>query len=140
MEVCLKPHIFAPHDVNVIPYRWLFLIEGIITAAFGCIGPLIIVGYPREKYSWLSHDEQRYLVLRQRYSTNGQIVPRNEGNSPGLIKEVASRWHIYFQASCWFRLPRLAQSTYTYAPVPSDDHLLQSQCTRLQVCSHSIDK
>ena len=80
-------------------YRWLFLIEGIITCAFGCLGPLMIVGYPRQKYSWLSHDEQRYLILRQRYSTNGQVVARNEGNSPGLIKEVAGRWHIYFQAS-----------------------------------------
>jgi hypothetical protein len=116
-------------------HRWLFLIEGIITCAFGCLGPLMIVGYPRQKYSWLSHDEQRYLILRQRYSTNGQVVPRNEGNSPGLVKEVASRWHIYFQASHRYTVAYIG----FFSLVPNflsfckriDGHLLQPQCVRI---------
>lgn len=71
---------------------------------FGCgiLMPLLIVGHPRDKASWLSHDEQRYLVLRQQFSANGQRTARSEGNSPGLIKEMTKRWHIYPQMVIYF--------------------------------------
>jgi hypothetical protein len=98
-------------------FRWLFLIEGIITFGCGLLGPLLIVGYPKDKHGWLSHDEQRYLVLRQRYSANGQQTARSEGNSPALIKEVAKRWHIYPQMVIYFSHSLLGYSSTFTLPV-----------------------
>jgi hypothetical protein len=90
-------------------YRWLFLIEGIMTFGCGILGPLLIVGYPKDKHGWLSHDEHRYLVLRQKFGANGQTTARSESNAPGLVKEVAKRWHIYPQMIIYF-----SHSLYKY--------------------------
>ncbi|KAH8078634.1 MFS general substrate transporter [Filobasidium floriforme] len=90
-------------------WRWLFLIEGVMTFGCGILGPLLIVGYPKDKHGWLSQDEQRYLMLRQRFSTNGQTTARGESNAPGLVTEVAKRWHIYPQMIIYF-----SHSLYKY--------------------------
>jgi hypothetical protein len=102
--------------------RWLFLIEGVMTFGCGILGPLLIVGYPKDKHGWLSQDEQRYLMLRQRFSTNGQTTARGESNAPGLVKEVAKRWHIYPQMIIYF-----SHSLYEYRRFrPGVSHMLTS--------------
>lgn len=83
--------------------RWILLIEGLITAGFGLLCPFLIIGWPSSsKNSWLTPEEQRYLVLRQQYTVDGAKVPRHTGQSAKLIKEVAGRWHIWLQGLVYY--------------------------------------
>lgn len=97
--------------------RWILLIEGLITAGFGLICPFLIVGWATSKHSWLSHEEQRYLILRQQYTVDGARVARHTGQNAKLVQEVAGRWHIWLQGIVYYAHTMLGYSITFTLPV-----------------------
>ncbi|KAK7433773.1 hypothetical protein CaCOL14_003427 [Colletotrichum acutatum] len=68
-------------------WQWLFIIEGCITIAVGCLGLLLCVDFP-EKWSsrWFSEDEMKFLKLRVKYR-DGPVPP-----------DMTFRWSVFFEA------------------------------------------
>jgi MFS family permease len=44
-------------------WRWIFIIEGIVTIAAGLIGPLFLVEFP-ERVTWLN-DREKHIAIRR---------------------------------------------------------------------------
>lgn len=56
-------------------WRWIFIIEGLLTVVTTGIGLLCIPGYPAES-NFLNHDEKTYLLKMLVVSTPGRPMLR----------------------------------------------------------------
>lgn len=86
-------------------WRWIFIIEGILSVMFGIATFLFLPDTPLLSGRWLSEPEQRYLVLLHR-ATRGSNAARNTNHEEQkkkhvdwkAIKAIFSDRHIYMQA------------------------------------------
>ncbi|KAG7558197.1 hypothetical protein FFLO_02850 [Filobasidium floriforme] len=76
-------------------WRWIWLLEGSFTAFVGVIAPFVFVDTPENAGSWLTHEEKRYLVLRQRYGAGSGGVARSEAFTMNLLVDLAKNWQTY---------------------------------------------
>ncbi|EIM91713.1 MFS general substrate transporter [Stereum hirsutum FP-91666 SS1] len=74
-------------------WRWIFLIEGLITVLVGLLGPLIVLDSIPHSGKWLTDEERRFLILRQRYSTTG-VIPPAEHFDWKYVKMAFSDWQM----------------------------------------------
>jgi MFS family permease len=87
-------------------WRWIFLIEGILTVVFGILSFWLLPDSPKQSHKWLMEDEIMYLTLlhrRYRGSQQERVV------DPDTIAEkkhekrqqfwaVMTDWQLYLQA------------------------------------------
>ncbi|KAK3646259.1 hypothetical protein LTR56_008610 [Elasticomyces elasticus] len=86
-------------------WRWIFILEGILTVTIGVTVPWILVDSP-ETASFLEPFEKKYIIARLRQdsgSSSGQ-VNTNEGYQWRYLKAALTEWKIYF-AVCFLIKP-----------------------------------
>ncbi|SPO06440.1 related to putative tartrate transporter [Cephalotrichum gorgonifer] len=77
-------------------WRWIFLMEGIITVFLGLATPLLLADTPESGPSWLSGEEQRYLVLRMALQDGGAKVQKaGQHFSWVVFRDVICDWQFY---------------------------------------------
>ncbi|CAH2354621.1 probable transporter Seo1p [[Candida] railenensis] len=112
----LSGSIVAHLKSGMAPWRWIFIIDGIISIVVGIIGFYAIPGTPKDCYSiFLSDDEIR--LARKRLETNETGSRPDTGTGPNanplynsfldlqLWKQILTSWEIYvlilFNVFCW---------------------------------------
>jgi hypothetical protein len=76
-------------------WRWIWLLEGAFTALTGLVAPFVFVDTPEKAGNWLTHEEKRYLVLRQRYGAGSGGVARSEAFTISLLGDLFKNWQTY---------------------------------------------
>ncbi|KPM45197.1 hypothetical protein AK830_g1368 [Neonectria ditissima] len=79
-------------------WRWLFIIDGIITLGIAFIGFLIFPDVPSRKKPWtLTYEE--HVLAQQRLK--GLTAPPQLELSTSIFKRVLGRWHFYAFVLLW---------------------------------------
>lgn len=83
-------------------WRWIFIIEGLVTVVAGFVCIFLMVDLPSPKLKWLSPDEFRFLELSQLIKQGGRNIDGadSEGGLIGLrvwaeFKAVLSDWTVW---------------------------------------------
>ncbi len=83
---------------GVAGWRWIFIIEGIVTVVAGAATFFILIDTPRLSKRWLSADEIRYLELRQIKAQGNNVESTEVVNKWHVMKTVVLDWQLYLQA------------------------------------------
>jgi hypothetical protein len=54
---------------NLTGWRWIFIIEGVLTCALGISGYWLLIDFPdsnRKSWSFLGHRERQWIIARPR--------------------------------------------------------------------------
>lgn len=95
-------------------WRWIWLLEGAFTVLVGLLCPLFFVDNPERCGSWLTHEEKRYLVLRQRYGPGSAGVARSEAMTMSLIFDLFKSWQTWPQVLIYLSHSVLGEYTLEY--------------------------
>ncbi|KAK7420703.1 hypothetical protein QQZ08_010284 [Neonectria magnoliae] len=79
-------------------WRWLFIIDGIITLAIAFIGFIIFPDVPSRKKPWTLTHEQHALAQKR---VDGLTAPPQLKLSTTIFKRVLGRWHFYAFVTLW---------------------------------------
>ncbi|KAF9895345.1 hypothetical protein FE257_000249 [Aspergillus nanangensis] len=81
-------------------WRWIFLLEGIMTVLIGVLCFFCLLDSPALSTSWLDPDEIRYLELRQQADPSRRSAQdtKNKGFDKDALISVVTDWQIYLQA------------------------------------------
>ncbi|SJL05592.1 related to permease of the major facilitator superfamily [Armillaria ostoyae] len=82
--------------VGMEGWRWIFLVEGLMTIVLGLLGPLIILDSTAYCGKWLSDEEKKFLILRQRYTETGPVPPAEHFDWK-YVKMAFTDWQMIFQ-------------------------------------------
>ena len=78
-------------------WRWIFILEGILTVIVACISFFIIHDSP-ETATFLSNEERAWLVRRLKYQgskDSGYVVAESDEFQWKYVKDAFSDWQIY---------------------------------------------
>lgn len=77
-------------------WRWIFILEGIVTVVAGCALPWILTDTPDNRPRWLSSSEQDYLIDRMT-AQNGGVNAKDSGKhlNSSILLTVISDWQYY---------------------------------------------
>lgn len=79
-------------------WRWIFIIEGIVTVILGCLVPFILIDKP-ELSNWLDDDEKRFLLLRKQFRDGGNnISSKGKKFSWPVLRSVLTDYKLYLSA------------------------------------------
>lgn len=77
-------------------WRWIFLVEGIVTVVFGAIVPFVLSDTPSQRPTWLSSQDCDYLIRRMVAQNGGEEADAaGKHVSFSLLWEVISDWQYY---------------------------------------------
>ncbi|KAI9759083.1 MAG: hypothetical protein M4579_002599 [Chaenotheca gracillima] len=81
---------------GVAGWRWIFIIEGILTAVVGVGVFFLLIDSPQRPCRWMTEDERRYLELRMVAQDGGHKL-HTEGRrfSWRILKDVVTDWQFY---------------------------------------------
>jgi hypothetical protein len=79
-------------------WRWIFIIEGLITVAFGLVTKLWVTDWP-ETASFLTEDERALLIARLSADTGDAVMNRLDKRA---AKRIFSDPKIYFGTAAYF--------------------------------------
>jgi MFS family permease len=81
---------------GVAGWRWIFLMEGVITVVLGIAVPFLLADTPERAKGWLSDQEKKYLKARMTLQEGGKKMQEAGGHfSWKLLWSVFSEWQIY---------------------------------------------
>jgi MFS family permease len=95
-------------------WRWIFIIEGLITVALGIACFLLLIDSPPLSTGWLDQDEIRYMRIQQFIKDGGQLKEEQEKTTLKDIWGVIKNWRLYLLAYIM-----MCQSACNYGPSPS---------------------
>lgn len=78
-------------------WRWIFILEGILTVLVACIAFFTIYDFP-ETAQFLTESERAWVVHRLRYQgskDSGQMVAESEHFKWKYVREAFTDWQIY---------------------------------------------
>jgi hypothetical protein len=96
--------------VRFLSLRWIWLLEGGFTAFIGLLCPWWYLDTPEKCGNWLTQEEKRYLVLRQRYGPGSAGVARSESQTVSLIADLGKNWQTWPQVVVYFAHSVLGES------------------------------
>ncbi|KAF7164714.1 hypothetical protein CNMCM6106_001126 [Aspergillus hiratsukae] len=79
-------------------WRWIFLLEGIVTVVLGVMCFFLLIDSPRRSGKWLDPEEIRYLELQQFIKEGGHFKDERKRPSWSVIKAVVLNWRMYMLA------------------------------------------
>lgn len=97
-------------------WRWIFLVEGLMTIVLGLLGPFIILDSTAYCGKWLSDEEKNFLILRQRYTETGPVPPAEHFDWK-YVKMAFTDWQMIFQIGIFVTHGALGYSISFTLPV-----------------------
>lgn len=81
---------------NMEGWRWIFIMEGLLTVVLGAAVPFILPDSPKSKPRWMDEAEAEYLLARLSLQDGGQEA-QDAGNkmSFAVVRSVVTDWQIY---------------------------------------------
>ncbi|OQE20156.1 hypothetical protein PENFLA_c017G01681 [Penicillium flavigenum] len=79
-------------------WRWIFIIEGLITVILGIGCFFLLIDSPRLSTRWLDQDEIRYMGIQQFIKDGGQLREEQEKTTLKDIWGVMKNWRLYLLA------------------------------------------
>jgi len=80
-------------------WRWIFLLEGIVTVFLGISCFFLLIDSPRLSKSWLDPEEIRFLELQRFIKDGGKFQEENTSTARWRdLKMVLCNWRLYMQA------------------------------------------
>ncbi|KAB8278698.1 major facilitator superfamily domain-containing protein [Aspergillus minisclerotigenes] len=76
-------------------WRWIFLIEGLITVVLGVLTFFLLVDSPEISTKWLDQDEIRYLVIQEFIKEGGKFKEEDKKTSWKDVGDMMRNWRIY---------------------------------------------
>jgi len=109
----------SPSDPTIIaPWRWIFIIEGLFTVAFGLASYFILPRSP-ETARFFSREESQYVLKRLKEET-GDTKMAEEGFNGRDVLRAFTMPHVLFLAIIFFTsgeiILRPQHNSYTKAP------------------------
>ncbi|SPO06785.1 related to permease of the major facilitator superfamily [Cephalotrichum gorgonifer] len=104
---------------NYNGWRWIFIIEGIMTVLLGLATVWILPDSPEHSKGWLADGEIRYVkLLHRKYRGNhvqqedplNEVVPAKRARKWKILASVVTDWQIYLQGLIF-----MSSSVPTYA-------------------------
>lgn len=74
-------------------WRWIFIMEGLVTVCVGAALPWILTDTPNNKPRWLSSEESEYLI--------GRMIEQNEGESAEAAGKHLSKSMLWTVITDW---------------------------------------
>ncbi|PBK77367.1 MFS general substrate transporter [Armillaria solidipes] len=97
-------------------WRWIFLVEGLMTIVLGLLGPIIILDSTAYCGKWLSDEEKKFLILRQKYTETGPVPPAEHFDWK-YVKMAFTDWQMIFQIGIYVTHGALGYSISFTLPV-----------------------
>ncbi|KAL3458592.1 major facilitator superfamily domain-containing protein [Aspergillus heterothallicus] len=79
-------------------WRWIFLIEGLITVLLGVACFFLLIDSPRLSTKWLDQDEIRYLEIQHFIKEGGQFREEEQKTTLKDVGGVMKNWRLYLAA------------------------------------------
>jgi sugar phosphate permease len=79
-------------------WRWIFLLEGIVTVILGVMCFFLLIDSPRRSGRWLDPEEIRYLELQHFIKEGGYFKDERKRASWKDIKATLLNWRMYMLA------------------------------------------
>ena len=81
--------------LNYEGWRWIFIVEGLVTVLLGLFTALFLVDTPALSKKWLTDDEIRYLEIQNLVKEGGRIGFPVKGNTLTDLKHVIINWRFW---------------------------------------------
>ena len=97
-------------------WRWIFIIEGLMTIFFGFVGLLFVPHFPAKAQSWFLKPHEREQLLAVLEASRG---PEDEGSAADDVPlwKVLLDWRIHWFTMCFFAMDVTASSMASFIPV-----------------------
>ncbi|PSN75390.1 MFS general substrate transporter [Corynespora cassiicola Philippines] len=79
-------------------WRWIFLLEGIVTVLLGVSCFFLLIDSPRLSTRWLDPEEIRFLELQRFIKDGGRLAEEKPAARWNDLKMVLCNWRLYMQA------------------------------------------
>jgi MFS family permease len=79
-------------------WRWIFLIEGLITVMLGVTCFFLLIDSPRLSTRWLDQDEIRYLEIQHFIKEGGRFREEQQKTTLKDVGGVMKNWRLYLAA------------------------------------------
>lgn len=79
-------------------WRWIFILEGLITVVLGLMCFLCLVDSPQLSNKWLDQDEIRFLQIQQIIKEGGQFREEQQRTTWSDVWGVMRNWRLYLLA------------------------------------------
>jgi MFS family permease len=94
-------------------WRWIFLLEGIVTVALGVSCFFLLIDSPALSGRWLKPDEIRFLELQRFIKDGGRFgEEKQESFKWSDLKAVLCNWRLYMQAYILLCISACSYGTY----------------------------